>query len=187
MSVKIFEISVPEYNLSKKPNYTKIGEKVDEFVVKIFPKGKYIVRAIGHQDHPNMSLNELVSVIKKLGTDKYNPDKIGVAHKEFSDYDYELQAGEIEIKGSTILHDDDVDYDSFFAEIIYNFFENAPYDRGYAVRIDLLVFYDPKKVVRAQKIASKNKQIEGLDKFLYKFKYPNNKKDALIGIVKISR
>ena len=187
MNIKIIEIHLPEYTLDTKPDYMKIGKKVDGIIIKNFPEGKYVVRAIGHDDHPTMSLKKLVSVIKDTGTVKYNPDKAGVAHNEFSDYDYEIHAGLIEIKNSAIIQDEDIDYDSFFGEIIYNFYENAPYDRGYGVRIDLLLFYDPKKVVGAEKIASNNKHVKGLDTFLYKFKNPQNKKDALISIVKILR
>ena len=187
MPVKVIELNLPEYTLGSKPDYTRLGKEVDDLIIKNFPEGRYIVRAIGKDDHPSLSLKELVEVIIETGTDRYLPDKKGVAHDFFSDYDYEIHASLIEIKDGKIIQFEDYDYESFFAEIIYNFYENAPKDRGHAVRIDLLLFYDPKMVLKAKKVYSNNEPAKDLDLFLYKFKNPDNKKDALLGIVKILR
>ena len=41
--------------------------------------------------------------------------------------------------------------------------------------------------MKAEKVSSNNQHVENLDNFLYKFKDPENKKDALVAIVKILR
>jgi hypothetical protein len=183
--IKVIEISLPEYTIKKKPDYVKIGKKVDSTIGKAFPDGKYILRAIGADDHPNLTLEELIDIIIKTGTDRYDPKKKAVAHEEFSGYDYDIHAGIIEIKNSKVVITKNDEYPTMFGSFVYNFYENAPLDRGHAVRIDLLLLYDPKKMQKAKKINQKALVKKGLDKFLYRFK--GDKKEALLGIVKIMR
>lgn len=188
MSVKVIEAHLPEYHIKKKPDYLKIGRKVDEVLEKSFPDGKYILRAIGSGDHTGLSLDELADIVLKTGTDRYNPKRKSVCHEEFSGYDYDIQAGTFEIKNSKLVIPESYKYPTEFGDIIWHFYEHTPLDRGYAVRIDLLLIYDPKKLVRARKFHPKARRVRtGLNKYLYKFQDPKNKKDALFGMVKIRR
>ena len=43
-----------------------------------FPDGKYILRAIGSDDHSGLSIDELAEIVLKTGTDKYDPNRKGV-------------------------------------------------------------------------------------------------------------
>ncbi len=185
MEVKIIEVHIPEYAVKNKPDYLKIGKKMDRVLGKNFQNGKYILRSIGSRDHLNLSMEELVKIILKTGTDKYDSKKRGVAHEEFSGYDYDIQAGTFEIKDSKIVINNEDRVPSVFGDIVYHFCEHAPLDRGYAVRIDLLLVYDTKKLMRAKKFNSKARSVrKGLNKYLYKFK-TENKKDALLGVIKV--
>ncbi len=184
---KVIEIKVPEYTVKKKPNYIKIGKKVDKLIEKNFSDGKYIVRAIGSQDHPKLSVNELIKKIKKLGTDKYDSKRKEVCHDEFSMYNHDMHAGKILIKNSKLVIPKSYKYKTEFGDFVYHFYEHTPIDRGYSVRIDIFLIYDAKKLERAKKIKNKNprwarKQTE---RCLYKFKDPKNKKEALVGIINI--
>jgi len=78
MAVKIIKIHLPEYHLNKKPDYLKLGKKVDELLERSFPDGKYILRAIGSDDHSGLSIDELAEIVLKTGTDKYDPNRKGV-------------------------------------------------------------------------------------------------------------
>ncbi|MEA3514126.1 MAG: hypothetical protein U9R34_01470 [Nanoarchaeota archaeon] len=188
MAVKVIEVHLPEYNVKKKPDYLKLGKKVDAILEKNFPDGKYILRAIGSDDHQGLSLNQLADVVVKTGTDKYNLNKKGVCHDEFSGYDYDIHAGTFEIKNSRLVIPDSYKYATEFWDIIWHFYEHTPLDRGYAVRIDLLLIYDPKKLKKARKSHQKARSVrKGLNNYLYKFKDQENKKDAIIGIIKILR
>jgi hypothetical protein len=182
---KVIEIPVPEYNVKNKPNYIKIGKKVDKVLEKSFPDGRYILRAIGTQDHPKLSMQKLVAIIIETGTDKYDNKRKSVSHEEFSGYDYDIQAGKVKIKNSK-LTEERGKYQTVFGDIVFHFYEHAPLDRGYSVRIDLLLLYDPSKLARAKKFHSKARSVRSrLNQYLYKFKDRKNKKDALLGIVKI--
>ena len=186
MAAKIVEVSLPEYNIKKKPDYLKLGKKVDSVIEKSFPDGKYILRAIGSSDHQGISLHGLVNIILKKGTDKYDPKRKDVCYEEFCEFDYDIQASTFEIKNGKLIVTGNK-YPSIFGEVVYNFFEHAPTDRGYAVKIDLLLIYDPKKLAKAKLTNPNIKRKRGRwDKYLYKFKDQKNKKDALLGIVKIT-
>jgi GNAT superfamily N-acetyltransferase len=183
---KILEIEIPEYNLESKPNYESIGKKVDKLIEANFGDGKYILRAIGSQDHQEKTLDELAEIIVKTGTDKYDPNRKAVCHDEFSGYDYDIQAGILEISNGKIVIPNDYKYKSEFADIIWHFFEHTIFDRGFSVRIDLLLIYDITKLKLAEKFSPDSLDVrEGLESYLYKFIDQENKNDALLGIVKI--
>lgn len=111
-----------------------------------------------------------------------------MCHEEFCGYDYDIQAGTIGIKNSILIIPKDDKYPTIFGDIAYHFYEHTPLDRGYAVRIDLLLIYDPRGLVKAKKLHPKARSVrKGLNNYLYKFKHPENKKYALLGIVIILR
>lgn len=186
MTVKIVKIRIPEYTINKKPNYLKIGKKVDKIIETNFLDGKYILRAVSSSDHPKKSLEKLTKTILKTGTDKYDPKRKSVGHDEFNGYDYDIQAGTIEIKKSKLIIPKKYKYATEFGDIIWHFYEHALLDRGYSVRIDLLMIYDSKQLMKAKKWHSKSRRVRnGLNNYLYKFRYPKNKKDSLLGIINI--
>lgn len=188
MAVKVIAVSVPEYAVDKKPDYLKIGKFVDKAIENNFKNGNYIYRALSIDDHPGLTLDGLVSIIFQLGTDKYDPTRKNVCHEQFSVYDYDIQAGSFEIRNLKIVIEESDTYPTLFGDIIYDFYENAPQDRGYPVRIDLLVLYEPNKLEPAELINPKAARVAPqLAKYLYNFKDKEHKKDALLGIVKILR
>ncbi|NPE26401.1 hypothetical protein HNV12_00140 [Methanococcoides sp. SA1] len=187
MVAEVFRIAVPEYNIDKKPNYMKIGNRVDRFIEKNFSDGKYVVRAIGSQDHPELALKDLINIIKEKGTDKYDKNRVGIFEEEFSGYSHDIQAGVTEIKDSKIIPGKYDDYPSLFGDIIYHFYEHAPIDRGYPVRIDILLIYDFKKLKKGKFLGEGEKMRQELADCLWKFKDELNKQEALVGIVVIGR
>jgi len=188
MTVKIIEVHVPEYHLDTKPDYLKVGRKVDREIEKNLPDGQYVYRAIGKDDHPDLSLNEFVEIVLKLGTDKYNLKRKEVCFEEFCMYDHDIQAGSFDIKNHKIILDDFYEDTSMFGNTVKKFYENVLLDRGFRVRIDVLIIYDANKLIRAKKINPKAESVRPeLEECLYKFKEPEHKQDALVGIIKILR
>jgi len=188
MPAKIISVSVPEYTVAHKPDYLKIGGKVDEVIAKHFRNGKYIYRALGLGDHPGKTLDELASIILTSGTDKYDPHRKAVCHEQFCVYDYDIQAGSFEIRDAKIVIEPTDRFPTLFGDTVYDFYEHTPLDRGYPVRIDLLVLYYPDKMELAQLINPVSPKVRPeLEKYLYKFKDRANKKEALRGIIKILR
>jgi hypothetical protein len=188
MTAKIVEVRVPEYFVGQEPDYLAVGNKVDRVIEANFPDGKYILRAIGLDDHPGLTLEELVRVIRSTGTDKHDPDRRAVGHDEFSGYDYDLQAGPVEIRGSRLVLTARERFPTVFGGVVWHFYHGAPEDRGHAVRIDLLMLYDPSALRKARKFHPNAKGVRrGLNQFLFKFKDPKGKREALLGLVKVLR
>jgi hypothetical protein len=177
---KIITISIPEYTIDKQPDYIAIGTKIDKAIEENF-EGTFLLRALSIADHPQYNLDELADVILKTGTDKYDPNRKGVAHESFEPYKLDLQAGEVTIEKGKIIGES-------FAEDIKRFYENVLLDRGYRLRLDLLVLYDPKQMVQAEKIdRTKSGTEPHLEKYLWRFKDPENKPKTLAGLIKILR
>jgi len=175
---KIVEISIPEYTIDSQPDYQSIGAKIDKAMANNF-KGNFLVRELSMIDHPQYTLDEFVDIILKTGTDKYDPNRKGVAHEEFEPYKADLQAGEVIIKDGKIVGES-------FSEDIRRFYENVLLDRGYRLRIDLIVIYNPEHLVQAEKLDHTKPGTEPhLEQYLWRFKDPENKPSAVVGIIKI--
>ncbi|MFA5047839.1 MAG: hypothetical protein WC516_02230 [Patescibacteria group bacterium] len=175
---KIIAIDLPEYNIDAQPDYKVIGDKIDKAVAENF-EGSFLVRELSMADHPQLNVDELAEIIVKTGTDKYDPNRKGVSHEEFEPYQADLQAGQVVVENGRINGES-------FAEDVKRFYENALLDRGYRLRIDLVVLYNPDKLVQAEKIdKTKPSTKPQLEKYLWRFKNPNNKQQAVIGIIKV--
>lgn len=176
--MKIVEVSISEYSLESQPDYLAVGAKIDKAVSENF-EGRFLVRALSIVDHPQYTLDELVDIIIKSGTDKYDPSRKGVAHEEFDPYKPDLQAGEVVVENGKLVSES-------FSEDVRRFYENTLIDRGYRLRIDLLVFYDLNQMVRAEKVDMDKPSVAAhLEEYLWRFKNPDNKSEAVVGILKI--
>lgn len=177
---KVVAVSIPEYKIDKKPDYIAIGAKIDKALEENF-KGNFLERALSLTDHPKYSLEQLIEIIIKTGTDKYDPNRKGVAHEQFEPYRPDLQAGDIRIINGKLS-------EPYGTRLIKLFYENVLLDRGYRLRIDLILLYDPKQMVRAEKIDKTKPGVEpNLEQYLWRFKDPDHKQKALLGIIKILR
>lgn len=177
---RLMTISIPEYTIDTKPDYKAVGVQIDKAIQENF-EGDFLLRALSVADHPQYTLDELVDMILQTGTDKYDPDRKGVAHEEFEPYQPDLQAGLITVKDGKLLGES-------FGEDVRRFYENTLLDRGYRLRIDLLVLYKPDHMIKAEKVDHSKPSVDPhLEEYLWKFKDPNNKPEALAGVIKILR
>jgi hypothetical protein len=188
MPARVITINLPEYTLEAEPDYLALGSVVDRRIVESFGDGRYLCRALGKDDHPGLSLDELVAVIVERGTDRYDPDRKGVCHEEFQAYDHDLQAAPFEIRDSHVLLDETYQYPTLFGDAVHDFYEKTLYDRGYRVRVDILTLYDadqlelaPKSDPAAPGVAPR------LEQYLYRFRDRDRKPEALVGVVKVLR
>lgn len=178
MEPKIITISIPEYKIDSQPNYQKVGAQIDAALQSNF-EGTFLLRALSVADHPKLTLDQFADIIIKTGTDKYDPIRKGVAHEEFDPYKPDIQAGEIVIKDGKLLGES-------FSEDVRRFYENTLLDRGYRLRIDLIVLYDPTQMVQAEKVDMDKPNVdEHLQQYLWRFRDPDQKPNAVKGIIKI--
>jgi len=188
MLTTLVEVSAPEYTVAREPDYVRIGQRVDRAIGLGLPDGEYLLRALSLDEHPQRTVEELSAIILRTGTDKYDSHRPAVGQLEFAGYDYDIQAGSVEIRDRRLVVEPGARYPTVFGEIVWHFYNGARLDRGRPVRIDLLVLYDPSALVHARKRNPGAKSVRrGLNRFLYKFRDPKHKRLALRGLVRIRR
>ena len=126
-------------------------------------------------DHPDLSRDELIATIQKLGTDRYDPNRESIHHGWYEEMGVEVHAISCEVTDKLWALDDE-DYiaaPSFMGEFLADFYESARAERGYSLRIDLLLAYDLGQLVVVPVEASQG----------YSFKDPEQKPTALFGYI----
>lgn len=187
---RILSISLPEYTIDKKPDYMAIGQKIDKIIEENFNNHQLAIRGIGMADHPEYNLDELVEVICKLGTDKYDSKRKGVGHNSFSVYDADLQALPCKVVDSKLISNY-IRLPTVIGDMIRAFYESVLLDRGYSIRLDILMIYDLSQLIQAKKVREYKGDVTPVEPrfepFILKFRNPGLKKDALLGIIKLLR
>lgn len=174
MTPPVLTISLPEYKTNEKPDVLKIGSKLDNLFEKNFHGKSVVIRCISTQDHPGKILDELADIVLKTGTDKYDATRKGIGYHVGSD-----QGKHIDFFGTPIDITDHTDI--FTLELLNDFYHGAQGDRGYHLRIDLVMIYDPTKLMLVEHLYGDD--VEESDGFV--FKDPEHKSDALLGIIKV--
>lgn len=175
----IISLPLPDYNIESQPDYKTVGEKIDNVLAENFNGKGVAIRALSLTDHPKLTLDEFSDLIIQTGTDKYDKERTGVDHEAFVPYQPDFHAGFCTVGKNHIGEG---------ADFIKKFYENATLDRGYRLRIDLLLIYDLNQLTQANKIDENKPSIPShLEPYLFRFKYPDQKPDALLGIIKILR
>ncbi len=170
--IPVYEISVPEYTVNKEPDWSNIGKKIDEKIKKHFLGKKVVIRCLGSQDHRGKSIDDVIRIIKELGTDRYDPNILGDRYENIENKKIDFFGLDFEIKP-----------DSSLIENFIKPFYSWPLSIGEPpIRIDILIIYDYAEV----KIALhkyKNRSDVKRDGFI--FKHPDKKNEAIFGIIKI--
>jgi len=163
-------VTIPDYVIGHKPDYIAIGEKIDKIIKDHFSRKSIAIRCLSLQDHPGMTTDELIGIISKSGTDRYDPQrKLSVAHDFYAEKGVELFASPYDNKAETI------------SEIIEDMYESALGDRGYSIKVDLMVVYDQAQL----DIIPIKYDDGGVGTGDFKFKDPKHKQNAVVGFIKI--
>jgi hypothetical protein len=178
ISIPVYTLSLPEYKIEPQTDWVAVGRKLDTLIMTHFPGRRLAIRCIGLVNHPERTLDALVSTILELGTDKYDPHREGLyySHDEVSHIfataclvtEEGLQSHEEHLEGSLM------------AEITLLYYEGALADRGYSVRLDIVMLYD------LDQLQPVNDQLPE-ECYEFAFKHPDRKPEALLGVIKILR
>jgi hypothetical protein len=131
-----------------------------------------VIRCIGSQDHPGISLDELTNIIVQTGTDKYDATRMGVGYKEFVNKGIQIDLYGVPVK---VTKDTVV-----MGQAIWEMHHSAVGDRGFSVHVDLILIYDAEQLDMVMNLYDFHPTSDGIV-----FKDPANKKAALLGIIKV--
>jgi hypothetical protein len=96
--------------------------------------GKILIRLISSKDH-DINRDELVEIIRKTGSDKYDLKRKHIFHDYYAKHDFDFFAEKSTIKT----------LDQDITEAIKRFPDRTKGDRGYEVHPDIVVIYDGDK------------------------------------------
>lgn len=193
--IPIYEIAIPDYRLELALNFSVIGAKLDELLKQQFPDRWIAVRGISLHDHPGRSADELVELIREHGTDRYDPQRKGVHHSMDSEFGIDLHAIPMFAHDGMIecphYSGERLSTGSPMGEALLDLYEGAKVDRGYPLRIDLILIYDLEQLQAAPMVWTEagpqrsTHVIATQSSTVFCFKNPEEKSKALLGVIKI--
>jgi hypothetical protein len=172
MQPLILTATVPGYKRGQVPDDAVVGKKLDSLLQKHFLNRDVVVRCIGSQDHPSLSLDELTDIVVKTGTDKYDATRMGVGYEEFA------QEGiQVDFYGEETIITKDM---PVMPQQIWEMHHSAIGDRGFAVHVDLVLIYNRDHLNMVMELYNHHPLSDG-----YTFKHPSHKREALLGVIKV--
>ncbi|HSH55968.1 MAG TPA: hypothetical protein VK983_04025 [Candidatus Limnocylindrales bacterium] len=170
--MKQLTIDLPQYTVDTEPDHKAIGKPVDDILKQHFMGQTVLLRGLGSMEHQGKSVNDLIDIIKSTGTDRYNPERVGDRYANLQGKHIDLYALRRTISPRSKI----------FWQLSWSFYQSPLKTRGYPVKVDILVIYDPKQL-KAVVHQPENHPFVKRDGFV--FRNPDNKTAAILGIIKI--
>ena len=171
--MKIVQVSIPEYDTSEELDLKSISKCIDRVLVDNFKDKKVILRAVSSEAH-KMSQTELVEIIKKIGFDRYDPVRKGDRYDNVHDK-------QIDLFGQTKIIQAGKDLSIFILKGFHIY--GQKFHKKPSNKMDIWMVYDRTKLKYVTHFYEKYMVMK---RDGYVFKDPNNKPNALLGIIVIN-
>ena len=132
MSIPVYQVTIPQYQVDIQPNFKNIGAKIDKCIIKHFVGQKVSIRCIGSQDHPGKSVDALVTIIKKLGTDRYDPKRQGDRYENIGNKPIDIFALDFKIS----------EKGKYLEQFIESFYYWPKKFGEKPIKLDVVILYD---------------------------------------------
>lgn len=171
--MKYLELTLPDYTTETEPDHKAIGKPVDDLLKEHFMGETILIRALGSMEHPEKSVDDLIEIIRRDGTDRYDPERVGDRYANIHSKNIDLYALKRTISPNSKI----------FWQLSWSFYQSPLKTRGYPVKLDILVIYDLKqlKAVVHQPEGHPHVKRDG-----FVFRDPENKAKAVKGIIKLT-
>ena len=170
---RLIEVTIPNHKPGKAPAHEAVGTELDKLLTQYFMGKKVVIRCIGSQDHPNLSLDALTDIVMKTGTDKYDPTRMGVGYDEFN-----RKGIQVDFYGEDVQITKDT---HVMGRALWEMHHSAIGDRGYGVHVDLVLIYDYDQLDMVMNLYEPHPTSDG-----FVFRHPDKKQAALLGVIKIT-
>src|SRR3989344_1697365 len=124
--IPIWKVSVPGYITKRSVDYREIGNRLDKIIQQMFLGKRILIRCVGSKDHVGLDIDGLVETIRKIGTDRYDPERKMIFHDFYSKHNPDLFASPFMVTETT----------PSMRELIGEFYEKTTGDRKVGVRED---------------------------------------------------
>lgn len=169
--IPVYSVRLPEYNVRSKPDHVAIGAKIDAVIRKHFLWQRVAIRCLGSQEH-DIPSDKLVRIIKKLGTDKYDPKRKGEKYENVEGRRIDFFALDFKIARNGGIMEN-------FIEPFYTY---PKMEGRRPIRIDIIIIYDLSKLRRVLHRYEGRSDVKR-DGFV--FRDPEKKSETVIGIIKV--
>jgi hypothetical protein len=171
--IPVITVDLPQYRVDTEPDHEALGEIVDAEIKRRFMGRAVLVRGIGSQDHPDMTVDQLVEIIKSHGTDRYDPARKGQGYENVENKHIDLFAFSRTVTSSM----------SVFRHVVWGFYHSAIEVSGSPCRIEILMIYNATKF---ETVLHRYEGRTDIKQDGFAFKNPERKPEALLGIFKIT-
>jgi hypothetical protein len=183
MTVALYSVTLPDYRVNTEPDFFALGRTLDALIVRHFPRRRLAIRGLSLVDHPGTSTLELMEIIARLGTDRYDPTRQAVLESFYAPYRLDLHALPCETTADGRLYSSHDDGAGVMAGLLSDFFHGPPLDRGAPpMRLDLLTVYDRDHL---EAVAVDHGDGGDEDPCEFRFLHPDRKSEALLGMVQL--
>lgn len=168
--VHILQTLLPRYSVSTEPDHKAIGKLIDDELRRHFMGQTIVVRGISSDAHLGKSIDDLVEIIERDGTDRYDQARVGDRYENIQGKHIDFFAFRRKVTPRMQL----------FKDISWGFYHGGVSIHGAPIRIDMLIIYDAAKVRRV------THQYEGrtdVKRDGFAFTDPERKQEALLGIL----
>lgn len=171
-SMKLIELPLPHYNVQAEPDYKSIGRLIDDELKRHFMGKEILLRGIGSQQHPDKTADEVIAIIQRTGTDRYDSERIGDRYENIENKHIDLFAFSAKVTPDLELA----------WQVIYGFYHSSIAIHGSPVRIDILTIYDASQMTE---VVHRYEGRDDIKRDGFVFNNPANKCGALLGVIKI--
>jgi hypothetical protein len=168
-----YTIQIPKIYIDNKPDFAKIGAKIDKCLKQHFINKKVAIRVLSSQEHKGKNIDEIIEITKKIGHDRYDPKRKGDRYKNIENKKIDFFALDFKVKAKG----------KYFENLIEPFYFWPIVDRKQPIRIDIAIIYDLSKLEMVEHQYKGREDEIKRDGFI--FKNPENKPNAILGIIKI--
>lgn len=169
---RVLQIDLPEYQITTEPDHKAVGKTVDDEIRKSFMGQTIIIRGLSSTEHSGKTIDDLVEIIKRDGTDRYDRSRKGDRYENIQGKHIDFFAFRRKVTPRMQL----------FKDISWGFYHGAKAIHGKPIRIDILTIYDASKLKR---VAHKYESRTDVKRDGFVFKDQANKQGAMLGVIKI--
>jgi hypothetical protein len=172
-NIPVYTIHLPEYQVDEEPDHKALGKIVDDELREHLMGQTVLIRALGSMEHPGKSVDEMAEIIKASGTDRYDPERVGDRYANHQNKHIDLFALRRTISERSKI----------FWQLSWSFYASPLKMRGYPVKVDILIIYDPAQLKAVVHQPTNHPHLKR-DGFV--FRHPRDKAAAVKAIFKIT-
>ncbi|WP_195909145.1 hypothetical protein [Microlunatus sp. Gsoil 973] len=170
----VITVPLPDYQVRTEPDHRRIGRRVDEAIRTHFAGHKIIARGVSADDHPDLTVDQLISIILHTGTDRYDPGRAGDRYDN-------VEAKHIDLFGfrRTVTR-----RMRLFEQLSWGFYHGSIEIHGRPTRLDVVTIYD---ATRLRAVLHRYAGRVDAKRDGYRFVEPGRQADAVLGVIKLGR